>query len=74
MQAGWRLLCSGASLMGAAAAAHGQTGNYPVKPVRLIIPFATGGTTDTAFRIIAPKLGEAIGQQVVIDIHSTMYL
>src|SRR5687768_9520614 len=56
-----------ALFMGGAVNAYCQTGNYPVKPIRLIIPFGTGGATDTAFRIIAPKLGEALGQQVVID-------
>ena len=62
-----RRLLLGVVLIGIAAAAYGQTGSYPVKPIRLIIPFGTGGATDTAFRIIAPKLGEALGQQVVID-------
>jgi tripartite-type tricarboxylate transporter receptor subunit TctC len=40
---------------------------YPVKPVRLIVPFPPGGGTDTMARVMAPKLSEALGQQVVID-------
>jgi tripartite-type tricarboxylate transporter receptor subunit TctC len=44
--------------------AHAQ---YPTKPVRLIVPFPPGGGTDTLARIYGLKLGEALGQQVVID-------
>ena len=47
------------------AAAFGQA--YPNKPVRVIIPFAPGGASDFVGRIMQPKLGEELGQQVVID-------
>lgn len=40
---------------------------YPAKPVRLIIPFAAGGATDTVIRIAATRLSDRLGQQVVID-------
>jgi tripartite-type tricarboxylate transporter receptor subunit TctC len=40
---------------------------YPQRPVRLIIPSGAGGVTDILARNIAPKLGDALGQQVVID-------
>ena len=40
---------------------------YPDHPVRLIVPSPTGGGTDTSTRIIAPKLAEYLGQQVVVD-------
>ena len=40
---------------------------YPVKPVRLVVPFPPGGGSDTLARIIGVKLGDAFGQQVVID-------
>ena len=50
------------ALCGAAVA---QT--YPAKPVRWVIPFPPGGGTDTVSRVLAQKLGEAWGQQVIAD-------
>ena len=50
----------------ATALAHAQ-GVYPVKPVRIIVPFPPGGPTDTVTRIIGPKLSEALGHQIIID-------
>jgi tripartite-type tricarboxylate transporter receptor subunit TctC len=40
---------------------------YPTKPIRMIIPFGAGGSTDVLVRIVAAKMPEALGQQVVID-------
>jgi len=40
---------------------------YPNKPVRMIIPFAPGGASDFVGRIIQPKMGELLGQQIVIE-------
>jgi tripartite-type tricarboxylate transporter receptor subunit TctC len=40
---------------------------YPVKPIRIIVPYAPGGSTDVLFRIFAPKLSEVLGQTAVID-------
>ena len=40
---------------------------YPEKPVRLIVPSVPGGGTDATMRILAPKLGELLGQSVIID-------
>ncbi len=51
----------------APAAALAQSATYPTKPVRMIIPFAAGGATDVVIRIVANKLPELLGQQVVID-------
>jgi tripartite-type tricarboxylate transporter receptor subunit TctC len=48
-----------------AGAARGQ--DYPVKPIRMIIPFPPGGSNDVVGRMIAAQLGERLGRQVVID-------
>jgi len=44
---------------------HAQ--NYPVRPVRMIVPFSPGGATDVPARILAQRLSEALGHQIVID-------
>lgn len=49
------------------SAALAQAQSYPSKPVRLIVPFPPGGTTDQVARIVQPKLSENLGQQVVVD-------
>lgn len=41
--------------------------NYPDRPIRMIIPFAAGGATDVPARIASSKLGERLGQQIVVD-------
>ena len=49
-----------------AGAAHAQA-PYPSKPIRLIVPYAPGGSTDVVLRILGARMSENLGQQVVID-------
>ena len=50
--------------------AFAQVNAWPTHPVKLIVPFAVGGATDIAARIIAPALGEILGQQFIVEIKS----
>lgn len=64
--------CSLAALaLASAATAYAQpaesVNDYASRPVRMVVPFAPGGASDFIGRILQPKLGEALGQQVVID-------
>jgi tripartite-type tricarboxylate transporter receptor subunit TctC len=59
------LLMCGVVLGVGAHPALGQA--YPTKPVRVVIPFGAGGSTDVLIRIVVSKLPELLGQQVVID-------
>ena len=49
------------------AALAAQAQGYPTKPVKLIVGFEPGGNTDTVARVVAQKLSERIGQQVVVE-------
>jgi len=64
------MLC-GALLIGpgfaSAQGAMDGAANYPLRPVRVIVPYAPGGSSDTTARIVGNKLGETLGQQFVID-------
>ena len=53
-------------LAGMSAQAVAQA-DYPNKPIRLIVPFPAGGSTDIVGRVVAQKLSERLGQQVVVD-------
>jgi tripartite-type tricarboxylate transporter receptor subunit TctC len=59
------LLAASVAVPSAAMAANAP--QYPTKAVRLIVPFAPGGSTDIMGRILGQKLGEMWGQQVVVD-------
>ena len=51
----------------AAIAATARAQSWPAKPVRLVVPYPAGGSTDVLARVIAEKLTTALGQQVIVD-------
>jgi len=57
-------MCWAAAMLCAATV---QAQQYPTKPVRLVVPFGPGGVGDITSRAVAQKMGESMGQQVVID-------
>lgn len=61
----WLVLISGISVGAGAVSVYSQA--YPTRPVRLIVPFAAGGGSDFAGRLIALKLTELMGQTFVVD-------
>src|SRR3954471_23562042 len=54
-----------AALLSASAASTAQ--DFPTRPIRLILGFAPGGSTDLVARVVAQKMAESWGQQVVVD-------
>lgn len=56
-----------AALCTLSATAMAQADKYPTKSVRMLVPFAPGGGTDITARLIAQKMSEVLGQQVIVD-------
>jgi tripartite-type tricarboxylate transporter receptor subunit TctC len=55
------------ALLSPGVRAHAQEANYPTRPIRWIVPWPAGGTTDVIARVVAQQVSEVIGQPIVID-------
>lgn len=62
-----KLCLSAAALFLATNAAYAQVAQYPAKPIRLVVPYGTGGGTDIIARLYAQKLKDAWGQAVIVE-------
>jgi len=51
----------------ALAQGTGEAAGFPARPIRIVVPFTPGGQPDIVSRLIAPRLGEYLGQQIVVD-------
>jgi tripartite-type tricarboxylate transporter receptor subunit TctC len=56
-----------ATLLAFSSNAAGEQAKYPNQPIRIILPFGPGGLADISIRLVAQKLAERLGQQVIVD-------
>ena len=61
------LLCAAIAAAGSVAAQTPDTGRFPAKPIRLIVPFPPGGSNDILARFLARKMGERMPHQTIVD-------
>jgi tripartite-type tricarboxylate transporter receptor subunit TctC len=59
-------LCAGWALHGIGSA-HAQSQDYPSRPIKVVVPFPAGGPTDGMARIISDRLGQVLGQTIVVE-------
>jgi tripartite-type tricarboxylate transporter receptor subunit TctC len=62
-----RLLLTCAALLGMSLSAADARAEFPDRPLRLVVPFAAGGGTDIVARLVAARMGDRLGQPVVVD-------
>src|SRR5262249_15652443 len=65
-RASMTLLGCGVAALAAVAVVNAQE-SYPARPIRLVVGFGAGGPTDIPARFVADKLGEALGQRVIVE-------
>jgi len=63
----WLSRCAGALALSLAGAAAALASDWPQRPITLVIPFAPGGSADSLGRILAEKMGQKLGQSVVVE-------
>jgi tripartite-type tricarboxylate transporter receptor subunit TctC len=61
----WISVLAAAAVMLTSAVAYSQ--NYPTKPIKIVVPFPPGGTTDLLARAVGAELNKALGQPVIVD-------
>lgn len=59
--------CSAAALASSTQLSLAQPGGWPAKPIRIVVPFTPGGTTDMVARLIGTELGKQLGQSVIVE-------
>jgi tripartite-type tricarboxylate transporter receptor subunit TctC len=62
-----RALLAGAALLAAGLSAPAMAQTFPSKPITIVVPFAAGGSTDVVSRILAAKMSENMGSQVLVE-------
>ena len=67
MKAPATLLAAAAAALGLAATGASAQGNYPSRPITMIVPFAAGGPTDVIARIVSDHMSRTLGQQIVVE-------
>ena len=61
------LSCIALGLLGATQLGQAQTGNWPQRPIKIIVPFAAGGNTDGIARLTAERISQSLGQPVLVE-------
>ncbi len=62
-----RRILVASTLAASALPAQAQTPPWPAKPIKLVVPYAPGGTTDVVARMVAEYLGQRLGQNIIVD-------